>query len=318
MPKSDEPFTVPTSNTWEKYAEDFSDGEDNTTVAPAATMPTTFKEAHRTAEDSLNSIIKQLCENEMAHQRHLDECFNIYSSDEQELRHKFESRQSTFLIDIEAKMRQVELALTSTADKMVSVATKFLTIDATLTRVEESTTKMSGLLETNRAQLQQLQDNKTARVAAMQEHHNQLDNMDAVLSCVYDNVMKSVNLAQEVDSKISASCQMASVDNQHPPAPGLISPPRPSETDTTQPPPDDSVPDTNTTMGGSPVARLVAPHRFANVSLIPRALLANGPHLIHRAIAHHPSPRDYPMPVRVRPTLSTPPITALMIHAQRR
>jgi hypothetical protein len=97
--------------------------------------------------------------------------------------------------------------------------------------------------------------------------------MDAVLSRIYDNVMKSVNLAQEVDSKISASRKMALVDNQHPPVPGLISPPRPLETDTTQPPPDNSVPDANTAMGGSPVARLAAPHRFANVSLGPEGFI---------------------------------------------
>jgi hypothetical protein len=153
------------------------------------------------------------------------------------------------------------------ADKMVSIATKFSTIDATLTRVEESTTKMSGLLETNCTQLQQLRDNKTARVAAMQEHCNHLDNMDAVLSRVNDNVMKSVNLAQAVDLKILASSKTALVNNQHPPAPGLISPPRHSKTDTTQPPPGESVPDANTTMGGSPVTRSAAPHRFANSSL---------------------------------------------------
>jgi hypothetical protein len=150
----------------------FSDSEDNTTVAPAATTPTTIKEAHRAAKDSLDSIIKQLCKNEMAHQQRLDECFNIYLCDEQELCHEFESRQSTFLTDIEAKMRQVELALTSMADKMVSVANKVSTINATLSRVEESTTKMSGLLETNCTRLQQLRDNKTARVAAMQEHRD--------------------------------------------------------------------------------------------------------------------------------------------------
>jgi hypothetical protein len=40
-----------------------------------------------------------------------------------------------------------------------------------------------------------------------------------------------------------------------------------------QPPPDDSVPDANTTVGGSPVARLAAPHRFANVSLGPEGFI---------------------------------------------
>ncbi len=242
-------------------------------MAPATTTPTTFKEAHCAAKDSLDSIIKQLCKNEIAHQQCLDECFNIYSSDEQELRHKFESFQSTFLTDIEAKMRQVELALTSMADKMVSVATKFSTINATLTRAEESTTKTSGLLKTNCTQLQQLRDSETAWVALMQEHRDQLDNMDAVLSRVYDNVMKSVNLAQEVDLKILASRKTASADNQHPPAPGLISPPRPSETNTTQPPPSESVPNANTTMGGSPVTRLAAPNRFMNVSLSPEGFI---------------------------------------------
>ncbi len=40
---------------------------------------------------------------------------------------------------------------------------------------------MSGLLEENPSQLHQLQDNKAARVTAMQEHCNRLDNMDAIL-----------------------------------------------------------------------------------------------------------------------------------------
>jgi hypothetical protein len=43
---------------------------------------------------------------EAAHQRRLDECF-----DEMKLGRKFDSRQSTFLTDFEAKMRQVDLAL---------------------------------------------------------------------------------------------------------------------------------------------------------------------------------------------------------------
>jgi hypothetical protein len=109
-------------------------------------------------------------------------------------------------------MREVEQALTSMACTVVSISTKFMTIDATLTKVEESTTRMSGLLETNCAQLHQLQDNKTARVAAMQEHCDCLDNMDVTLSCIYENIMKSVNLAQEVDSKILASHHTVSDD----------------------------------------------------------------------------------------------------------
>jgi hypothetical protein len=58
VPKSNEPFTVPMSNTWDNYAEAFLDGKDNTTVAPDATTPTKFKEAHCAAEDSLDSILK--------------------------------------------------------------------------------------------------------------------------------------------------------------------------------------------------------------------------------------------------------------------
>ncbi len=50
-------------------------------------------------------------------------------------------------------MRHVKLAITGTANTMVSVADKFTTIDNMLRRVEESTTKMSGLLEANCTQL---------------------------------------------------------------------------------------------------------------------------------------------------------------------
>jgi hypothetical protein len=108
-PKSDKPFTVPTSNTWDTYAEAFSDGKDNTTVAPDATTPTKSKEAHCAAEDSLDSILKELRKNEAARQRRLDKCFKIYSSNEQERGQKFEYRQSTFLTDINKRMRALSL-----------------------------------------------------------------------------------------------------------------------------------------------------------------------------------------------------------------
>jgi hypothetical protein len=59
-------------------------------------------------------------ESEAAHQRRLDECFN-----EMELRRKFDSRQSTFLTDFEAKMRQVDLAISSTANGLADPVAAF-------------------------------------------------------------------------------------------------------------------------------------------------------------------------------------------------
>ncbi len=280
VPKSDEPFTVPTSNTWDTYAEAFSDGKDNTTVAPDATTPTKFKEAHRAAEDSLDSILKELRENKAAHQCRLDKCFKIYSSDEQERRQKFEYRQSTFLTEIDKKMRAVELATSRMATNMVSIANRFTTIDATPTKVKESTNRMSGLLESNHAQLHQLQDNKHARVVAMQEHRNRLDNMDVILCRVYESVTKTNNLAQELDSKITASRHTAQDEAKcpatNPPAPGFVSFTRPSEhdttrlTDSTMPVPDE---DTNAGENPPPLASLT-PHRFANVNLGPGGLMS--------------------------------------------
>ncbi len=96
---------------------------------------------------------------------------------------------------------------------------------------------MSGLLESNRAQLHQLRDNEHARVVGMQEHCNRLDNMDAILSRVYESVTKTNNLAQELDSKITASRHTAQDEAKHPatnpPAPGFVSPARHTERNTT-------------------------------------------------------------------------------------
>jgi hypothetical protein len=280
MPKSNEPFTVPMSNTWDTYAEAFSDGKDNTTVAPDATTPTKFKEAHRAAEDSLDSILKELWENKAAHQCCLDKCFKIYSSDEQERHQKFEYRQSTFLTEINKKMRAVELAISRMATNMVSVANRFTTIDATLTKVKESTNRMSGLLESNCAQLHQLRDNKHAQVVTMQEHCDCLDNMDAILSRVYESVTKTNNLAQELDSKITASRHTAQDEAKrpatNPPTPGFVSPTRHTErdttrlTDSTMPLPDE---DTNAGKKNPPLASS-ALHRFANVNLGPGSLMS--------------------------------------------
>jgi hypothetical protein len=54
--------------------------------------------------------------------------------------------QSSFPDGIEAKLRAVKQALNST---VVSVTNNFMTISATLTKVEEDTTRMSVLLEEN-------------------------------------------------------------------------------------------------------------------------------------------------------------------------
>ncbi len=63
--------------------------------------------------------------------------------------------------------------------------------------------------------------------------------------------MKTVNLAQELDSKVLASCPTAAVENcpiERPLAPGFVSAPaQPSAHNGTQPSPIDSVPDPSTT-----------------------------------------------------------------------
>jgi hypothetical protein len=64
--------------------------------------------------------------------------------------YKWLTTQSSFLDGIEAKLRAVKQALNST---VISVTNNFMTISATLTKVEEDTTRMIVLLEENHSQL---------------------------------------------------------------------------------------------------------------------------------------------------------------------
>jgi hypothetical protein len=180
-------------------------------------------------------------------------------------------------------------------------------------KVKESTTRMSGLLEENPAQLHQLWDNEAAQVAAMQEHRDRLDNMDAVLSRIYENVTKTVNLSQEMDAKVSASRQ-AVLDNQqhpvqHPPLPGLVCPARPAANDGTHPPHNESVPDSSmttpndvATVGDSaPPQEPLAPHRFANVNLDPAGFV-------------NQQSSSYPMGNWLSSTDRPPPVGPCQVH----
>jgi hypothetical protein len=90
---------------------------------------------------------------------------------------------------------------------------------------------MSGLLETSCTQLHQMCNNEAARVTAIQEHPNRVDNMDAMLIRVTEIITKTMNLAHEMDSKISASRTTSTTNHQRPLdrplAPGFVFPARP-------------------------------------------------------------------------------------------
>ncbi len=149
-------------------------------------------------------------------------------------RHTFESRQSTFFEDIDTKLQRVEQKVALTVK---SYSTTVGMIDATLAKVVEDTTKMGGLLETNQSQLQQLRDDKAARVAVMQDHSNRLDTMDTLLKRVTNKVMKTIHLVEELESKILASCPAPMEGHQRPVkqpiTPGFVSPARPLAPDGT-------------------------------------------------------------------------------------
>jgi hypothetical protein len=145
----------------------------------------------------------------------------------------------------------------------------------------------------------------------MQEHCNRLDNMDAVLSRVYKNVTKTVNLAQEMDAKVLASRQ-AVLDNQqrpvqHPPLPGLVSPARPIANDGTHPPHNKSVTnssmtalnDVATASDSAPPQEPSAPHRFANVNLGPAGFVSQ--QASSYPTGNRLSSTDRPPPVCLRP-----------------
>ncbi len=96
--------------------------------------------------------------------------------------------------------------------------------------------------------------------------------------------MKTVNLAQEMDSKVSASRPTAADKNrpiERPLGPGFVSPTRPLPRDGLQPSPVNSVPDPSTTATADdpddcdpPAAQSLAPHCFANVNFGPGGLMS--------------------------------------------
>ncbi len=233
------------------------------------------------AEESFNSILNEIFQSETDHQQQLCQSFRIYTSDKTKQRWDFESQQFSFLDGIEAKLRAVKQALNST---VVSITNNFVTIGATLTKVEGDTARMSVLLEENHSQLHQLRDNKAARVTTMLEHRECLDNMDAILIRISKSIMKTVNLVQEMDSKVSASRPTAADENRPiecPLDPGFVYPTRPLPHDGSQPSPVDSVPDPSTTATADdpddcdpPATQSLAPHQLANVNFGPGGLMS--------------------------------------------
>ncbi len=195
-------------------------------------------------------------------------------------------------------MRQVDLAIASTATRMVSLTTKVTTIDATLSSVEDSTIRMSKLFATNSSQLQRLRENETTQATIIQEHHDRLDNMDAILGRVYKSVMKTVTLTKELDTKFSDVQLIAT----NPPGHSLMSPGRTSDHDmTTVPPPDSTHPakqadDTTAGKHPPPLAPL-APHRFAHVCLGPGSFMSQ--RASSYPLGNRPLPTDRPPPVKL-------------------
>ncbi len=193
-----------------------------------------------------------------------------------------------------------------------------MAIDATLAKVEVSSTRMSGLLEKNWSQLQQLRDNEAKRVAAIQEQRNRLDNMDAMLTHVTNSIMKTVYLAQELDSKILASRPV-----EQPTAPGFVSPARPLANKGTHPPHIDSPttePDDEATVSDYPAAQSLTPHRFSNINLGPAGLTSrrassypsgnwssstDGIPPARRCQVHFEQPTNYPFNNSRPPTVDT-------------
>jgi hypothetical protein len=70
----------------------------------AATSPTRPQDAQHAAEDSFDSILMEICQSMADHQQQLHQSFSISASDKTKQRRAFETRQSSFLDDIEAKL----------------------------------------------------------------------------------------------------------------------------------------------------------------------------------------------------------------------
>jgi hypothetical protein len=234
--------TVTTSNRYDHNKFDIE--LEDKAVGPSAATPTTtpmltYRDIQHVVNKTFKLILADIRQGKVDHKRCLTENYRAFMSDATTQRWTFETHQSKFFGDINAKLRAVEQTVGRTVD---SFSTNFVALDATLTKVEASMTRMSGLLEENRSQLQQLRNNEVAQVAAMQEQHDCLDSMNAMLTRVTDNVMKTVYLAQELDSKILASHSIEQTT-----APGFVSPARPLGNNMTQPPPNNSVPNPSMT-----------------------------------------------------------------------
>jgi hypothetical protein len=258
---------VTTSNCYDHDELDFGSGDK--AVGPSAATPTTtpvltYRDIQCVVDKTFELFIADIRQSKIDHEWHLTENYRAFTSDATTQRWTFEARHSSFFGDIDAKLRAVDQTVGRTLD---SFSTNFVAINATLTKVEASTTRMSGLLEENGSQLQQLRDNEAARVATMQEQRDRLDNMDAMLTRVTDNVMKTVYLAQELDLKILASNPV-----KKPTAPGFVSPARPSANKGMHSPHIDSSmtePDNDATVSDYPAAQSSTPHQFSNINLGP-------------------------------------------------
>jgi hypothetical protein len=266
------------------------DVEISPSTAPTSTMPVpNYQDVQRVVTENLDLLIANIHQSEGAHQQRLHQHLSSYMSNAKKERQDFESHHSSFLDGIDAKLRAVEQAV---KQMVVSFGTNFAVINATSSKVEENTTRMSGLLEASRTQLHQMRDNEAAHVTAMQEHRNRLDNMDAMLIRITKSITKTMNLAYETDSKISASRPTSTTNHQCPVdcplAPGFVSPARPLANNMPHSSLVDSVPDhsfapSNSLATGGPHPSSVdsvpnhssilpsspAPHRFSHIRLGP-------------------------------------------------
>ncbi len=165
-------------------------------------------------------ILANIHRGEAEHQAWLDQNLGIHSTSEMKQRRDFEAKQSSFFNGIETKLRGFELGLDLTASALGSALGKinagFSDIAATLTKVADETTVLSGLLAENRARLHQLRDNEASRVAAMQEQRDPLDNINTTLLSVTSSVNTTVLLTKELDSRVSGLCPVAVDDHPRP------------------------------------------------------------------------------------------------------
>ncbi len=215
-------------------------------------------------EEQIDSLIMDFHQSKKAHQQRLRVNFHAMMNDVQKERTVFESHHSSFMTDIRAKLRAIEEVVDET---VISIGSNFASVNKALTTVQATTKMMTGLLEENRSQLHQLRDNKAAWVTAMQEHRDCLDNINAILTHVTDSVMKSSNLAHELDSKLSAYRpatppvkRPCPVDQ--PPAPSFVSPAQTSTNKGTCPSSVESDPGHALVPPAGP-----APNRFGHVRL---------------------------------------------------